>query len=81
MREAHTPEERLAELIAELPAVPQHLVAAAVALPALHREVDAILETVGDRDAVRADPEAAIRATGREPSPALVAAVRRAVHG
>lgn len=74
------PEERVAELLHALPPAPEGWVQAAQELPAARRELDDIVERaardVEFRQAVEADLEAALRQVGREPDPALVAALR-----
>jgi len=75
-----TPEERIAELL-RAPALPQGWIEAAKELPTVRRELDTIVERI-ERDArfrelVRADLEAALRVEGVEPTPAVVALLRR----
>jgi hypothetical protein len=76
-----TPEERIAALLRALPAPPQGWAEAAKELPVARRELDTIVERI-ERDArfrelVRADLEAAHRVEGVEPTPAVVALLRR----
>jgi hypothetical protein len=78
-----TPEERIAELLRALPAPPPGLAEAAKELPAARRELDTIVERI-ERDErfralVRADLERALRAEGVEPTPAVVALLRRSL--
>ena len=76
-----TPEERIAELLRTLPAPPQGWVEAAKALPTARRELDTIVERIERderfRELVRADLEEALRVEGVEPTPAVVALLRR----
>jgi hypothetical protein len=76
-----TPEERIAELLRALPAPPAGLVEAAKELPAARRELDSIVERI-ERDErfrtlVQADLERVLRAEGVEPTPSVVALLRR----
>ena len=76
-----TPEERIAELLRALPAPPMGLVEAAKELPTARRELETIVERI-ERDErfrtlVQADLEAALRVEGVEPTPAVVALLRR----
>lgn len=76
-----TPEERIAEALRALPMPPRGLIEAAKELPAARRELETILERI-ERDArfrerVVADLEAMLRAEGVEPTPAVVAHLRR----
>jgi hypothetical protein len=76
-----TPEERIAELLRTLPAPPQGWIEAAKELPTARRELDTMVERI-ERDAqfrafVLADLEEALRAEGVEPTPAVVALLRR----
>jgi hypothetical protein len=76
-----TPEERIAELLRALPVPPAGLVEAAKELPAARRELDTIVERI-ERDKrfrtlVEADLERTLRAEGVEPTPAVVALLRR----
>jgi hypothetical protein len=72
---------RLAELLAELAPAPAAWVDAAAEMPRLKRDLEQIVglaETdLAFRAAVVADLESALRGAGMEPTPALVAAVRR----
>jgi len=76
-----TPEERIAELLRALPAPPQGWIEAAKELPAARRELDTIVERIGQderfRELVRADLEEALKAEGVEPTPAVLALLRR----
>jgi hypothetical protein len=78
-----TPEERIAELLRALPAPPRGWVEAAKELPAARRELATILERVERderyRELVVADLESMLRAEGIEPTPALVAHLRRSL--
>jgi hypothetical protein len=76
-----TPEERIAELLRALSAPPAGLIEAAKELPAARRELDTIVERI-ERDErfrtlVRADLERVLRAEGVEPTPSVVALLRR----
>jgi hypothetical protein len=76
-----TPEERIAELLRALPAPPQGWIEAAKELPTARRELDTIVERIA-RDAqfralAQADLEEALRGEGVEPTPAVVALLRR----
>jgi hypothetical protein len=76
-----TPEERIAELLRALPTPPQGWVEAAKELPSARRELDTIVERI-ERDEqfralVQADLEEALRGEGVEPTPAVVALLRR----
>lgn len=76
-----TPEERIAELLRALPAPPQGLVEAAKELPAARRELETIVARI-ERDErfralVQADLEHALRVEGVEPTPSVVALLRR----
>ncbi|HET9243541.1 MAG TPA: hypothetical protein VFN99_08855 [Gaiella sp.] len=76
-----TPEERIAEALRALPMPPRGWIEAAKELPAARRELETILERI-ERDArfrerVVADLEAMLRAEGVEPTPAVVAHLRR----
>ena len=76
-----TPEERIAELLRALPAPPQGWIEAAKELPAARRELDTIVERI-ERDAqfralAQADLEEALRGEGVEPTPSVVALLRR----
>ena len=80
-----TPEERIAELLRALPAPPRGLVEAAKELPAARRELDTIVERIESderfRALVHADLERALRVEGVEPTPAVVALLRRRLAG
>jgi hypothetical protein len=76
-----TPEERIAVALRALPAPPQGWIEAAKQLPAARRELETVLERI-ERDArfrerVVRDLEAMLRAEGVEPTPAVVAHLRR----
>jgi hypothetical protein len=76
-----TPEERIAALLRALPAPPQGLTEAAKELPAARRELETIVARI-ERDArfralVAADLEKTLRVEGVEPTPAVVALLRR----
>ncbi|GEM_PF-2856064 len=76
-----TPEERIAALLRALPAPPQGLTEAAKELPAARRELETIVARI-ERDArfralVAADLEQTLRVEGVEPTPAVVALLRR----
>jgi hypothetical protein len=76
-----TPEERIAELLRALPAPPAGLVDAAKELPAARRELETIVERI-DRDErfralAQADLERTLRVEGVEPTPVVVALLRR----
>ena len=76
-----TPEERIAELLRELPAPPTGWVEAAKELPAVRRDLDSLLERLERDERLReravADLEAVLRAEGVEPTPLVVAHLRR----
>ena len=76
-----TPEERIAELLRALPEPPMGWVEAAKQLPAARRELETILERIERdehfRELVAADLEAMLRAEGVEPTPVVVAHLRR----
>jgi hypothetical protein len=76
-----TPEERIAELLRALPAPPEAWVDAAKQLPRTYRELETILERVEQDERAReravADLEELLRAEGVEPTPAVVAHLRR----
>ena len=76
-----TPEERIAELLRALPAPPQAWLEAARELPRTSRELDAILDGVEHAERLRAlavaDLEEMLRAEGVEPTPTVVAHLRR----
>lgn len=74
-------ETRIAELLAALPAVPEAWVTAAKELPFARRALDDLVAQaeldVAFREAVLADLEKAIADAGQEPTPVLVAELRR----
>ena len=76
-----TPEEQIAELVRELPAPPAGWIEAAKELPAVRRELDGVLERLERDERFRelavADLEATLRAEGVEPTPVVVAHLRR----
>lgn len=76
-----TPEEHVAELLRALPEPPLGWVEAAKQLPSARRELDTILERIESderfRTLVVADLEATLRAEGVEPTPVVVAHLRR----
>jgi hypothetical protein len=76
-----TPEERIAQLLRALPAAPEGWVAAAKELPAARLELATIVERIEHDERLRsraiADLEALLRAEGVEPTPAVVAHLRR----
>jgi hypothetical protein len=76
-----TAEERIAELLRALPEPPLGWVEAAKQLPAARRELETILERIEldehFRELVAADLEAMLRAEGVEPTPVVVAHLRR----
>jgi len=76
-----TPEERIAELLRTLPAPPQGWVEGAKELPTARRELDTIVERIERDERLRtlvlADLEEALRGEGVEPTPAVVALLRR----
>lgn len=76
-----TPEEQIAELLRALPAPPAAWVEAAKQLPRTSRELDAILERVEDGERLRElavrELEELLRAEGVEPTPTVVAHLRR----
>ena len=78
-----TPEEQIAELLRALPAPPAGWIEAAKELPAVRRELDTILERIERderfRELVVADLEATLRAEGVEPTPVVVAHLRRRI--
>jgi hypothetical protein len=76
-----TPEERIAELLRALPALPQGWIEAAKELPAARHELETIVAR-HERDErfralLQADLEEALRVEGVEPTPAVVALLRR----
>ena len=76
-----TPEERIAGSLRLLPTPPEGWVEAAKQLPTARRELESILERVEQDELLReraiADLEALLRAEGVEPTPGLVAHLRR----
>lgn len=74
-------EERLAELLRELPPAPDGLVAAAQELPRARRELDRIVELAAAdaefRAALIEDLETVLQARGIEPDRFVVAELRR----
>jgi hypothetical protein len=78
-----TPEERIAGLLRALPAPPRGWVEAAKELPAARRGLATILERIERderyRELVVADLESMLRAEGIEPTPAVVAHLRRSL--
>ena len=76
-----TPEERIAELLRALPAPPAGWAEAAKELPGVRRELDTILERIERDERFReravADLEAMLRTEGVEPTPVVVAHLRR----
>ena len=76
-----TPEEHIALALRALPTPPVGWVEAAKELPAARRELETILERI-ERDAqlrerAVADLEAMLRSEGVEPTPVIVAHLRR----
>ena len=78
-----TPEEQIAELLRALPAPPAGWIEAAKELPTVRRELDMVLERIERderfRELVVADLEATLRAEGVEPTPVVVAHLRRRI--
>ena len=76
-----TPEEHIAEALRALPAPPAGWVEAAKELPVARRELESIFERIERderfREAVISDLEAMLRAEGVEPTPVVVAHLRR----
>ena len=76
-----TPEEQIATALRALPAPPAGWVEAAKALPVARRELETIFERIERderfREAVISDLEAMLRAEGVEPTPVVVAHLRR----
>ena len=76
-----TSEEQIAELLRALPAVPAGWVQAAKELPAARLELETIVERIERDERARAlavaDLEAMLRAEGVEPTPVVVAHLRR----
>jgi hypothetical protein len=76
-----TPEEQIAKALRALPAPPAGWVEAAKELPVARRELETIFERIERderfREAVISDLEAMLRAEGVEPTPVVVAHLRR----
>ena len=76
-----TSEEQIAELLRALPAVPAGWVQAAKELPAVRLELETIVERIESDERARAlavaDLAAMLRAEGVEPTPVVVAHLRR----
>ena len=76
-----TSEEQIAELLRALPAVPAGWVQAAKELPAVRLELETIVARIESDERARAlavaDLEAMLRAEGVEPTPVVVAHLRR----
>lgn len=76
-----TPEEQIAEALRALPEPPMGWVQAAKELPAARRELETIFERIERderfRERLVADLEAMLRAEGVEPTPVVVAHLRR----
>ena len=76
-----TPEEQIAEALRALPEPPRGLVQAAKELPAARRELETIFERIERderfRERLLADLEAMLRVEGVEPTPVVVAHLRR----
>jgi hypothetical protein len=76
-----TPEEQIAEALRALPEPPRGWVQAAKELPAARRELETIFERIERderfRERLLADLEAMLRAEGVEPTPIVVAHLRR----
>ena len=76
-----TPEERIAEALRALPMPPRGWIEAAKQLPAARRELETIFERIERdqrfRERAVADLEATLRAEGVEPTPIVVAHLRR----
>ena len=76
-----TPEEHIAQALRALPAPPEGWVEAAKELPLARRELETIFERIERderfREAAIADLEAMLRAEGVEPTPVVVAHLRR----
>lgn len=70
-------EERIAELLAELPPAPAAWIRAARELPRSNREIDRLVTLAQSDAALHAwlleDPAGALRRAGLEPSPRVVA--------
>jgi hypothetical protein len=73
-------EQRIAELLAELPPAPAAWIRAAQELPRAEREIDRLATLAGGDGALHAwlleDPAGALRRAGLEPSPRVVARLR-----
>ena len=85
MNENPMDEVRIAELLRELPPVPEAWLRAAQERPAIARAADQVLE-LAETDAefrrtLIEDLETALRAAGHEPDPRLVDTVRRRLPG
>ena len=76
-----TPEEQIALALRALPTPPMGWVEAAKELPAARRELETILDRIERDERFReqavADLEAMLRAEGVEPTPVVVAHLRR----
>jgi hypothetical protein len=76
-----TPEERIAELLRALPEPPTGWVEGAKQLPRARRELETIFERIERddrfRELVATDVEGLLRAEGVEPTPVVVAHLRR----
>ena len=76
-----TPEERIAELLRALPSAPEGWVEAAKELPRARRELETLVERIEHDERLReravVDLEAMLRAEGVEPTPIVVAHLRR----
>lgn len=76
-----TPEERIAELLRALPSAPEGWVEAAKELPRARSEVETLVERIEHDERLReravVDSEALLRAEGVEPTPIVVAHLRR----
>ena len=76
-----TPEERLAELLRALPAPPLGWIEAAKELPVARRGLETLVERIERdrelRERAIADLEALLEAEGVEPTPAVIAHLRR----
>jgi hypothetical protein len=74
-------EERIAELLRALPSAPEGWVEAAKELPRARRELETLVERIEHDTRLRqravADLEALLRAEGVEPTPTVVAHLRR----
>jgi hypothetical protein len=76
-----TPEERIAELLRALPSAPEGWVEAAKELPRTRRELETLVERIEHDERLReravVDLEALLRAECVEPTPIVVAHLRR----